>query len=178
MKQQLALVAEFATGPALVAGVRAARDAGMSRFDAFTPYEVEGLQDALGLRRSRLAWIIFVTGLAGGGAAYLLQWWINVIDYPWNIGGRPLHSAPAFIPIAFEMAVLAAASAGFLSAIILGGLPSLWHPVFEIEGFESATKDRFWLGVDRSDSGLDRGGATAALEAAGALRVVWLGGPR
>lgn len=175
MTPHLGLVAEFSTGPALIAGVRAARDAGMSRFDSFTPYEVEGLQEALGIRRSRLPWLVFGAALFGAAAAYALQWWINVVAYPWNIAGRPLHSAPAFIPIAFEMAVLAAASTGFVSALVLGGLPSLWHPVFEIDGIASATKDRFWLGIDSNDSNLDRAIATAALEAAGALRVVWLG---
>ncbi len=175
MKRTPVLMAEFATGAALLGGVRALRDAGLSRFDAFTPYEVDGLQDALGVRRSRLPWIVLVAGLFGGGAAYLLQWWINVVNYPLDIGGRPYHSAPAFIPITFEMTVLCAAAAALLSAILLGGLPALWHPVFDVEGFERATIDRFWLAVDRGDSALDRERDTIVLEAAGALRIVWLG---
>ncbi|HEX4418056.1 MAG TPA: DUF3341 domain-containing protein [Kofleriaceae bacterium] len=168
-----AMMAEFASGPALLGGIRALRDGGVSRFEAFTPYEVAGLDELLGTRRSRLGWIVLAAGLVGGGAAYLLQWWINVIDYPLDIGGRPDHSAPAFIPITFEMMVLFAAAAALISALALGGLPRLWHPVFEVEGFERATIDRFWLAVGAGDSALDRPRHTAVLEAAGALRVVW-----
>jgi hypothetical protein len=175
MKRTPILMAEFASGDALLDGVRAARACGLSRLDAFTPYEVEGLQEALEVPRSRLTWIALAFGLAAGGAAYWLQWWINVVDYPLNIGGRPYHSAPAFIPITFEMSVLFASAAALISALVLGGLPSLWHPVFEIDGFERATIDRYWLAVDRGDQALDRGRDTAALEAAGALRVIWLG---
>jgi len=96
------------------------------------------------------------------------------VDLPLDIGGRPLHSAPAFIPITFEMTVLCAAATALLSALVLGGLPRLWHPVFEVDGFERATIDRFWLAVDPGDPAIDRARDTAALEAAGALRVVWL----
>jgi hypothetical protein len=170
-----AMMAEFASGPALLDGIRALRACGVSRFDAFTPYEVAGLQELLGVSRSWLSWIVLAVGLAAGGSAYLLQWWINVIDYPLNIGGRPYHSAPAFIPITFEMTVLFAAAAALVSALALGGLPQLWHPVFEVDGFERATIDRFWLAVGARDAALHRSRVTAALEAAGALRVVWLG---
>jgi hypothetical protein len=173
---RFAMMAEFASGPALVDGIRALRDRGVLQLDAFTPYEVPGLPEALGVRRSRLTWIALVVGLAFGGGAYLLQWWINVVDYPLNIGGRPYHSAPAFIPITFEMTVLFASAAALISAIVLGGLPRLWHPVFEVEGFERATIDRFWLAVKRGDAALDRARDTDALQAAGALRVVWLDG--
>lgn len=178
MSDAPALMAEFDSGPALLEGMRALQGCGLSHLDAFTPYEVEGLDELLGVRRSRLTWIALGAGLAGGGGAYLLQWWINVVDYPLNIGGRPYHSAPAFIPIMFEMAVLFASAAALVSALVLGGLPRLWHPVFEVDGFERATIDRFWIAVDAADPALDRGDATAALEAAGALRVVWLGGDR
>jgi hypothetical protein len=168
-------MAEFESGDALLRGLRALTACGLSRFDAFTPYEVHGLQEALGVRRSRLGWIALVAALAGGAGAYLLQWWINVVDYPLNIGGRPYHSAPAFLPITFEMAVLFGSTAAFLSVLVLGGLPRLWHPVFEVDGFERATIDRFWLAVDTGDAALDRVRNTSALEEAGALRVVWLG---
>ena len=173
---QPAVLAEFSSGPALLAGIRALRECGVSRFDAFTPYEVIGLQELLGVRRSRLTWIALAIGLLFGGGAYLLQWWINVVDYPLDIGGRPYHSAPAFIPIAFEMTVLFASAAALLSALVLGGLPRLWHPVFEVDGFERASIDRFWLAVGLDDPALDRPRDTAALVAAGALRVDWLSG--
>lgn len=177
LTERPAMMAEFASGDALLAGIRALRDTGVSRFDAFTPYEVPGLQELLGVPRSRLTWIALFVGLAFGGAAYLLQWWINVVDYPLDIGGRPYHSAPAFIPITFEMTVLFASATALISALVLGGLPQLWHPVFEVDGFERASIDRFWLAVGRGDTALDRARATAALTAVGALRVEWLGGP-
>ncbi len=170
------MMAEFASGPDLLTGIRTLSERGVSRFDAYTPYEVTGLQEALGVRRSWLGWIVLASGLCGAGGAYLLQWWINVVDYPLNIGGRPYHSAPAFIPITFEMGVLFAAGAALISAIVLGGLPRLWHPVFEIDGFERATIDRFWLSVEIADPRLDRERDSAALHAAGALRVIWPGG--
>lgn len=174
---ELAVMAEFASGPALLGGIRALRDAGVSRFDAFTPYEVHGLDELLGVRRSQLTWIALAVGLTFGAGAYLLQWWINAVDYSLNVGGRPDHSAPAFIPITFEMSVLFASAAALISAIVLGGLPRLWHPVFEVDGFERASIDRFWLAVGAGDAALDRDRDTAALEAAGALRVLWLRAP-
>jgi hypothetical protein len=175
VKGKIALAAELATGEELKRCIEILRDLGLSRFDAFTPYEVEGLQELLGVRRSRLPWIVLGAALAGGGGAYLLEWWINVVSYPLDIGGRPLHSAPAFLPIMFEMAVLFGSIAALVSALVLGGLPSLWHPMFEVDGFQSVTDDGFWLAIGADDSALDRATATAALEAAGARRVVWLG---
>jgi Protein of unknown function (DUF3341) len=171
-----ALMAEFASPAELESGVRALAQAGITRLDAFTPYQVEGLQELLGVKRSPLGWIVFAAGLLGGGAAYALQWWINVVDYPLDIGGRPYHSALAFVPITFEMTVLCAGFAALISALALGGLPRLWQPVFEIDGFERATIDRFWLAVAVGDPALDRARDTIALEGAGALRVLWLGG--
>lgn len=171
-----AVMAEFASGSALLDGIRSLAARGITHFDAYTPYEVHGLQELLRVKRSWLGWLVLGAGLTGAGAAYLLQWWINVVDYPLNIGGRPYHSSPAFIPITFEMGVLFAGATALISAIVLGGLPRLWHPVFEIEGFERATIDRFWLSIDLDDPALDRPRDTAALATAGALRVIWPGG--
>jgi hypothetical protein len=170
------LMAEFSSGEELCAGVKILASAGVTRLDAFTPFPVEGLQELMGVPRSRLRWIVLIAGLLGGGAAYLLQWWINVIDYPLDIGGRPYHSALAFVPITFEMTILSAGFAALISAIVLGGMPRLWQPVFEVDGFERATIDRFWLAVAKGDRAVDRSRDTLALQNAGALRVVWLGG--
>ncbi len=155
------LMAEFATPGALLAAIAATS----GKREAYTPYDVAGVQEALRLPRSKVGWIGLAGGLAGGGGAFALEWWINVVDYPLNLGGRPDFSWPAFIPIAFEMAVLFAAASLLVGCILLGGLPRLWHPVFEIEGFERASIDRFWLSVE--DAALE-----PALIAAGALRVV------
>jgi len=177
VKDKIVLAAELGSGDELKRCIEILRGLGLTRFDAFTPYEVEGLQELLCVRRSRLPWLVLAAALAGGGGAYLLEWWINVVSYPLDIGGRPLHSAPAFLPIMFEMAVLFGSLAALISALVLGGLPSLWHPMFEVEGFRSVTDDGFWLAVGADDAALDRATATAALEAAGARRVVWLGAP-
>jgi hypothetical protein len=171
-----ALMAEFATPHELCDGARVLSAAGVTRLDAYTPYPVDGLQELLGVPRSYVRWIVFAAGILGGGLAYLLQWWINVVDYPLDIGGRPYHSALAFVPITFEMTVLAAGLAALISPIVLGGLPRLWQPVFEVDGFERASIDRFWLAVGVGDRELDRSRDSAALQNAGALRVVWLGG--
>jgi hypothetical protein len=170
------MLAEFATPHELCEAVRTLQASGVARLDAYTPYPVDGLQEQLGVPRSRLRWIVLVAGLLGGGAAYLLQWWINVIDYPLDIGGRPYHSALAFVPITFEMTVLSAGFAALISGIALGGLPRLWQPAFEVAGFERATIDRFWLAVGSGDRAFDRSRDTLALQNAGAVRVVWLGG--
>ena len=176
MSERPAMMAEFPSGPLLLDAIRALHANGVTRLDAFTPYEVPGLLALLRVRRSWLSWIVLAVALAAGGGAYLLQWWINVVDYPLDIGGRPYHSAPAFIPITFEMTVLFASAAALISAIVLGGLPRLWHPVFEVDGFERASIDRFWLAVGIGDTALDRARDTAALVAAGALRIEWPGG--
>jgi Protein of unknown function (DUF3341) len=170
------LAAEFDTPAALRAGAQALRDAGLTRLDAHTPFPVEGLQEILGVPRSRLKWIVLAAGLFGGGAAYAAQWWMNVVDYPLDIGGRPYHSALAFVPITFEMTVLMAGFAALVSPLVLAGLPRLWQPVFEIDGFERATLDRFWLMIGAGDRELDRERDTRTLEDAGALRTIWLGG--
>lgn len=166
------VMAEFATAPALLDGLRALGARGVSRLDTFTPYKVDGLQELLRLRRSRLPWIALAAGLAGGGGAYLLRWWIDTASGA--PAGGPAHAALAFVPITFEMAVVLAAASAVIAALVLGGLPRLWDPVFEIEGFERATQDRFWLAVASGDPALDPARDTAALESAGALRVLWL----
>jgi hypothetical protein len=166
-------MAEFETPEALEKAYDALRQAGYARLDTWTPYQVRGL-----VRRppdSPIGWIMLVAGLAGGAAGYLLQWWVNVRAFPIDVGGRPHHSAPAFIPIAFESAVLASAVTGFVAMLWLSRLPRLHHPVFEVDGFERASVDRFWLGVDDTDPEFDDG-VRDELTRLGALRCVRLGG--
>ena len=155
------LIAEFTTKEQLLAAIGATR----GRREAYTPYEIEAVQEALAPGTSKIGWIAFLAGLVGGGGAFVLQWWINVVDYPLDIGGKADFSWPAFLPITFEMAVLFAGVAALVSAIVLCGLPRLYHPLFDLEGFERASIDRFFLEVD-DDAARD------ALVAAGALRVV------
>ncbi len=144
------IYAEYTSPDGLAQVIRALRERGITNLETYTPYDDPAVREALGRPRSRIGWIAGAGALFGGTAAYALQWWINVVDYPLNVGGRPDHSAMAFIPITFEMAVLCAGIATFLATLILGGLPRLWHPVFEVPGFERASIDRFWLALDEA----------------------------
>ena len=144
-EQLYGVIAEFGTADALLAAVHHARAAGYERLEAYSPLHVEGLADALGLARSRVPLFTLLGGLAGGVGAYFLQWYSAVIDYPLNIGGRPLHSWPMFVPTTFEVAVLGAALAAFVAVLVGGGLPRLNHPVFTVPDFNLAMRDRFFL---------------------------------
>lgn len=169
------LLAEFETPEAMLRAVEELYQRGYREMDAFTPYPVHGLERTLRLRRSPLSWIVFFFALAGAAAAYLVQVWLNAWDYPLNVGGRPPHSAPAFIPITFEGTVLTSALVGVLAFFALSRLPELYNPIFEVEGFERASIDRFWIGIDARDPALVRGRAERELRELGASRVAWAG---
>ena len=172
------VLGEFTTPEAMIAAIVGLRDRGYRRLDAFSPYPVHGAEEAAGMQRSPLDWIVFPFPLVGAGVAYLLQWYCNAHDYPLNVGGRPPHSAPAFIPITFEMGVLTAALVGMIVYLALTGLPELWSPVFEVEGFERASIDRFWVGVDAGDPRFDRAAVEQAFAELGASRISWAGARR
>jgi hypothetical protein len=146
------LVAEFGTEEALLDAIQAMRSAGYRAIDAHTPFASEHLLEALGLPRSSIPKIVFVGAFLGAGLAYLLVSWTQGIDYPLDVGGRPTHPAPAFVPLTFETAILFASFSAFFGFLALSGLPRLWRPLFEVEGFRSATVDKFWLRVDDSDA--------------------------
>jgi hypothetical protein len=172
---QKGLLAEFATPEDMLRAIEGLTRLGYRELDTFSPYPLHGLERAVGLRRSRLGWIVFPIALAAAAGAYLIQWWCNGIDYPLNVGGRPPHSAPAFIPITFEMTVLAASLAGLVVFFVLARLPRLYSPLFEVEGFERASLDRFWIGIDARDAALARRQAERDLEELGATRIVRVG---
>jgi hypothetical protein len=164
------LLAEF-TGPdALVDAARAARKR-YGRVDAYAPYSVEGLAQAVGFTRNRVPLVALLGGLAGGAGAYFLQWYTAVIDYPIDAGGRPLHSWPAFVPATFELTVLGAALAIFIGLWVMNGLPRLNHPVFDAPDFDLASRDRFFLCVPAVDPAFDRQDAADFLRSLGPLRV-------
>ena len=149
------LMAEFETSEAVVAAVRRAYQEGYRRMDAYTPMPVEGLAEELGFHHTRLPLIVLLGGIAGGVGGFLLQYYTSVIDFPLNVGGRPLNSWPAFIPITFEMTILVAALSAVLGMLALNGLPRPYHPVFNVSRFALATRNRFFLCVEGTDPKFD-----------------------
>lgn len=159
-----ALMAEYATAEALVAAAQAAYSQGYRHAEAYAPYAVEGLADALGFRRSRIPLFTLIGGAVGGAGGYFMQWYSAVIDYPLNIGGRPLHSWPMFVPVAFELAVLGAALAAFGAVLIGNRLPDLAAPVFHMPDIDAATRNRFFLCLRSDDAQFDAAGTAALLD--------------
>lgn len=150
------LAAEFETPEAIIHAVRTAHDAGYRRMDAYTPYPMEELADALQFHRTRVPMIMFLGGLVGCLSGYLMQYYLMAVDYPLNVGGRPLHSWPAFIPVTFEMTILISALAGVLGMLGLCGLPMPYHPLFHLPYFARASQDRFFLCIEATDPSFDR----------------------
>lgn len=166
------LLAEFETPEDLLHAALEMKKRGYRRMDAFTPYPVKGLEEALGLRRSKLTWLVAPFGILGALTGYFIQWFCNAYDYKINVGGRPLHAAPAFIPITFETTVLFSALFGVFVLCKLTRLPRLYIPLFDAPGFERVTLDRFWLGLDDTDPSFSAVDAMRDLAALGAARVV------
>jgi len=158
------LLAEFTNPTDLVAAVHAARAAGYRDMDAYTPYPVEEVAEALHAHDRRLPLIVLVGGILGGVGGYLLQYWTSVVDYPLNVGGRPFHSWPAFIPITFETTVLVAAISAVLGMLALNGLPMPYHPLFNAPRFALATRDRFFLCIEATDPLFDDDGTRRFLQ--------------
>jgi len=150
------LLAEFDNPTALVYAVRRAREDGYRRLDAFTPYPIEELTEALEFRRTRIPLVIFIGGVVGCVGGYLLQYFCAAWDYPINVGGRPLNSWPAFIPVMFELTVLIAALAAVFGLLGLCGLPRPHHPLFNVDRFALASRDRFFLCIEARDAHFDR----------------------
>jgi hypothetical protein len=145
------LMAEFENPNDLVAAAREAREAGYAKLDAYTPYPIEALTEALDIHDRKLPFLVLVFGILGGLAGYALCWWTSVVAYPLNIGGKPLNSAPAFIVPTFETTILFAAIAAVLGMLALNGLPMPYHPVFNTPRFALASRDRFFLCIEAAD---------------------------
>lgn len=145
------LLAEFETPEQLLHAARRAYKEGYRQLDAYSPFPVPDLAESIGFRRDSVPLLCLIGGLIGGGGAYILQYWINVIAFPINVGGRPLHSWPSFIPVTFEMTVLFASFGAFFGMWALNRLPQPYHPLFNSENFSAASRDRFFLCIMTAD---------------------------
>src|SRR5215210_1792951 len=152
------LMAEFHDSDELIEAAYRVREAGYTRLDAYTPYPIEEVAEATGHHHSKLPLIVLIGGIVGAIAGYGLQYWAAVIEYPLNIGGRPLHSWPAFIVPTFEMTILFAALSAVFGMFFLNGLPQPYHPVFNVPRFALASRDRYFLLIDARDPLFDREG--------------------
>jgi ActD protein len=164
------VLAEFEGGRELLGVARRLREEGYRRMDLHTPYPVEGAEKVLALPASRLSGFGLLCGLGGATLAYVIQWFCAAVDYPLNVGARPLHSLPAFVPITFESAVLGAATGLFVGMLALAGFPRLHHPVFESDAFRrTAGDDGFWVSVVPDEARVEP--LVARLRELGARRV-------
>jgi hypothetical protein len=166
------LLARFPDPETLVVAVKRTADAGYRKMDAYSPFPVEGLSEALRLKPSKVPLFVLGGGITGGVLGFLMQYYATVISYPQNIGGKPLNSWPAYIPITFELTVLLAALAGVLALFIFTGFPQPYHPVFNVEDFQkSGSQDGFYLGIEASDPNFNLTETRKFLESLGALLV-------
>ena len=150
------LLAEFEKPEEVLHATRQARLAGYREMDAYTPYPVKGLAEELGLRRNRVPFVVLVAGIVGAVVGYGMQYWSIGVNYPFDSGGRPLNSWPAYLPIAFEVMVLVAAFSALLGMLFLNGLPQPYHPIFKVQRFVDVSAERFFLCIEATDVRFDR----------------------
>ena len=161
------LLAEFGDQEALLEATRRVRAAGYTKLDAYTPYPVEDLAEELGFHTTRVPLLVLVGGILGALGGFLLQYWLNVLDYPINVGGRPLNSIPSWIIVTFELTILSAAIFAVLGMLALNRLPMPHHPVFNVPEFALASTNRFFLAVEAEDPRYDSRATRELLESLG-----------
>jgi hypothetical protein len=149
------LMAGFSDPKQFMAAVEKTRDAGYQKWDCHTPFPMHGLSNAMGLKWSRLPWVVMGFGAAGTGTALLMQWWMNAVDYQLIVSGKPFFSVPANIPVTFELTVLFAAISTFIGMLVANGLPALYHPTLKSDSFRAATSDRFFIVIEAADPRFD-----------------------
>lgn len=163
--QSYGLMAEFDSAQALLDAANKARSEGYKKIDAYSPFPIEGMAEAIGFHKDRVALVVLIGGLIGLISAYSLQYWIAVITYPLNIDGKPYHSWPSFIVVTFELTILFAGISAVIGMLGLNGLPMPYHPVFNVPEFAKASDNKFFLVVFSSDPNYEPSRTRAFLEA-------------
>lgn len=158
------LMAEFDSPQQLLDAAHKAHAAGYKKLDAYSPFPIEGLAEAIGFHKNMVPFVVLVGGIIGGLSGYLLQYYVAVITYPVNVGGRPYHSWPSFIIVTFEMTILFAGLSAVFGMLALNGLPQPYHPVFNVAEFAKASENKFFLVVDASDPEYDAAATRAFLK--------------
>jgi hypothetical protein len=171
-KKEIGILAEYDSPQAIYHACEAVRDAGFRRFDSYTPFPVHNLDKAMGLGPSYLPWLVLIAGISGATLAMLLMVWTSAYDYPLNIGGKPLFSIPAFIPITFEVTILFSGLTAVFGMFLLNGLPTFHHPLFDIASFAKVTDDKFFLMIETRDRKYDREKVAEFLRNTGASSTV------
>jgi hypothetical protein len=165
------LMAEFDNVNDVITAARRVYGAGYRKIDAYSPFPLEELSEAIGFHKNGVALVCLIGGLLGGSAAFTLQWWINNVAYPVNIAGRPLNSWPSFIIVTFEMTILFSGLSAVFGMLALNGLPMPYHPVFNVPQFESVTKDHFFIVIFSTDKNYDPSQTRKFLEELGPISV-------
>lgn len=165
------VMAEFDNPSDLVAAAKRTYEAGYRRINGYSPYPIEELSEAIGFTRTSLPLIVLIGGIIGALGGFFMQYWMEVIDYPLNVGGKPFNSWPAFIPITFECTVLVASFSAVLGMLLLNKLPQPYHPVFNAPNFALATRDKFFLVIEASDPKFRHDEATGFIKTLGAVNV-------
>lgn len=166
------VLAAFDDVPTLLGATERVREEGYTRFDVHSPIPVHGLDAAMGVRMSRLPWLVAAGGAAGCAIALLLQWWTNGVNYPFVISAKPLFGLPANIPITFELTVLFAAITAFVGMLVANRLPEFYHPLFRVEEFRRVTTDRFFIYIEAADPRFERAKVRTLLASLGGVDVV------